>query len=183
MFRHNNNNDVRIYSNRFYECPSPRPVFLFHSKFQVLEESRCPLRKTRTVFLAILKTVCCRESILGNILRKSTTNTTTNPTLASSLWITTSLLFRDPELVKNILVKDFQNFMECQISTDEKTDPLWASSVFVKKGQRWREIRTNFTPLFTTGKMKTMFYLVNVCVCVCVCVWKRPGCLLGEGHC
>jgi hypothetical protein len=74
-----------------------------------------------------------------------------------------SVLVRDPQLVKNILVKDFQNFMDHQISTDEKIDPLWASSVFVKKGQRWREIRTNFTPLFTTGKMKTMFCLVNVC--------------------
>jgi hypothetical protein len=74
-----------------------------------------------------------------------------------------SLLVRDPELVKNILVKDFQYFMDRHISVDEKTDPLWASTVFVIKGQRWREIRTSFTPLFSTGKMKTMFYLVDVC--------------------
>jgi hypothetical protein len=35
-----------------------------------------------------------------------------------------SLLVRDPELEKNIVVKDFQTFMDRQISTDEKTDPL-----------------------------------------------------------
>jgi len=39
------------------------------------------------------------------------------------------LLVRDSELVKNILVKDFQNFMDRQISTDEKTDPLRSSTV------------------------------------------------------
>jgi hypothetical protein len=42
-----------------------------------------------------------------------------------------SLLVRDPELEKNIVVKDFQHFMDRQISTDEKTDPLCSSTVFV----------------------------------------------------
>ena len=74
-----------------------------------------------------------------------------------------SLLVRDPELLKNFLVKDFQNFMDCQICTDEKTNPLWSSTIFVMKGQLWREVRTSFRPLFLTGKMKTMFYLVDVC--------------------
>jgi cytochrome P450 len=72
-------------------------------------------------------------------------------------------LVRDPELVKNILVKDFQNFMDRQISTDEKTDPLWANTMFMMKGQRWRELRTSLTPLFSIGKMKMMFGLVDVC--------------------
>jgi len=74
-----------------------------------------------------------------------------------------SLLVRDPELEKNIVVKDFQRIMDRQISTDEKTEPLISSTFFVLNGQRWREDRTSFRPLFSTGKMKTMFCLVDVC--------------------
>jgi cytochrome P450 family 6 len=73
------------------------------------------------------------------------------------------LLIRDLEFVKNILVKNFQYFIDRIISFDEKLDPLWSKILFVIKGQRWRQWRTNLTPVFTSGKMKMMFYLVDTC--------------------
>jgi hypothetical protein len=73
------------------------------------------------------------------------------------------LLIRDVELVKNILIKDFQNFIDRLSSFDEKLDPLPSKILFVAKGQRWRLWRTNLTPVFSSGKMKMMFYLVDTC--------------------
>jgi hypothetical protein len=73
------------------------------------------------------------------------------------------LLIRDLELVKNILVKDFQYFTDRIIAFDEKLDPLCSKILFVMKGQRWRHWRTNLTPMFTSGKMKKIFYLVDTC--------------------
>jgi len=73
------------------------------------------------------------------------------------------LLVRDLELVKNILVKDFQNFIDHVFSLDEKLDPLGYKGLFSMKGQRWRHWRTNLSPAFTSGKMKMMFYLVDTC--------------------
>jgi hypothetical protein len=73
------------------------------------------------------------------------------------------LLIRDLELVKNILVKDFQYFIDRVISVDEKLEPLSSRSLFVIKGQLWRHWRTNLTPVFSSGKMKMMFYLVDKC--------------------
>jgi cytochrome P450 len=74
-----------------------------------------------------------------------------------------SLLIRDPELVKNILVKGFQTFMDRIFSFEEQVDPLTGTNLFALKGQLWRHLRTNLTPVFTSRKMKMMFYMVDTC--------------------
>jgi cytochrome P450 family 6 len=74
-----------------------------------------------------------------------------------------NLLIRDVELVKSILVKDFQYFIDRIISVDKNLDPLASRSLFLVKGQRWRHWKTNLIPVFTSDKMKIMFYLVDTC--------------------
>ena len=72
-------------------------------------------------------------------------------------------LIRDLELVKNILVKDFQIFMDRIFSYEDKFDPVFGNMMPLLKGQLWRHIRTNMTPVFTSRKMKLMFCLVDTC--------------------
>jgi len=72
-------------------------------------------------------------------------------------------LIRDLELVKNILVKDFQIFMDRIFSYEDKFDPVFGNMMPLLKGQLWRHIRTNLTPVFTSRKTKMMFYLVDIC--------------------
>ena len=74
-----------------------------------------------------------------------------------------SLLIRDPELVNNILVKDFQYFMDRTFSFEDKFDPVFGKVLCILKGQLWRHLRTNLTSVFTSCKMKKMFYLVDTC--------------------
>jgi cytochrome P450 family 6 len=72
-------------------------------------------------------------------------------------------LIRDPELVKNILVKDFQTFMNRKVSFDDKFDPVIGTNICALKRQLWLHLRTNLTPVFTSRKMKMMFYLMDTC--------------------
>jgi hypothetical protein len=65
--------------------------------------------------------------------------------------------------VKNILVKDAHNFIDRIISFDGNLDPLSGRVLFMIKGQHWRHVRVNLTPVFTSAKMKMMFYLVEIC--------------------
>jgi cytochrome P450 family 6 len=74
-----------------------------------------------------------------------------------------SLLIRDPEIVKNILVKNFYFFMDRMISFEGRCDPLFGNNLCALKGKTWRHIRTHLTPVFTSHKMKMMFYLVDIC--------------------
>jgi hypothetical protein len=74
-----------------------------------------------------------------------------------------SLLIRDLELVKNILVKDFQTFMNRVFSLEEKLDPVLGNNLAAVRGQLWRHLRTSLTTVFTSRKMKMMFYLVDTC--------------------
>lgn len=71
------------------------------------------------------------------------------------------LIVKSPELIKAILVKDFNYFQDRTIVSDESADPIAANFIFFVKNPKWREIRMKMTPIFTSGKMKSMFDLFN----------------------
>ncbi|XP_011866847.1 PREDICTED: cytochrome P450 9e2-like isoform X3 [Vollenhovia emeryi] len=76
---------------------------------------------------------------------------------------TPSVLLRDPELIKDVMVKDFEHFQDHQIFVDESVEPLFGKNVFALRGNRWKEMRNTLSPSFTASKMKFMFDLVSKC--------------------
>jgi len=72
------------------------------------------------------------------------------------------LLIRDRELVKNILVKDFNSFSNRYASPGEQ-DRLAYASLFFLQNPAWKTVRTKLTPIFTSGKLKKMYDLMQVC--------------------
>lgn len=70
----------------------------------------------------------------------------------------------DPEYLRQILIRDFDHFINHpNITLDEKVDPLFGKSLFFLTGQKWRDMRSTLTPIFTGSKMRQMFQLVLDC--------------------
>ncbi|XP_069702400.1 probable cytochrome P450 6a14 [Periplaneta americana] len=67
-----------------------------------------------------------------------------------------SLILRDPEVIKQVLVKDFDHFYSRGATVDEKKNPL-LGHVGALSGSKWKNLRVKLSPTFTSGKMKIMF--------------------------
>ncbi|EZA52471.1 Cytochrome P450 9e2 [Ooceraea biroi] len=76
---------------------------------------------------------------------------------------TPGLLIRDPDLIKDITVKDFEHFPDHRSFVDENVEPLFAKNIFSLRGDRWREMRNTLSPSFTASKMKFMYELIAKC--------------------
>lgn len=73
-----------------------------------------------------------------------------------------SLLIRDPDVVRQVLIKDFNTFHDRGIYSDEKRDPL-SGHLFALPGEKWRKMRSKLSPTFTSGKLKGMFSTLVDC--------------------
>lgn len=70
-------------------------------------------------------------------------------------------IVRDPELIKNVAVKQFDNFVNRRVDINPDIDPLAARNLFFVKDTAWREMRATLSPSFTGSKMRAMLALVT----------------------
>ncbi|XP_012274077.1 cytochrome P450 9e2 [Orussus abietinus] len=73
------------------------------------------------------------------------------------------IIIRDPELIKTIAVKNFDDFPNHRAFLDPELDPLFANNLFSLRDDTWRQMRTLLSPAFTSSKMKLMFKLMSKC--------------------
>ncbi|KAL1458108.1 hypothetical protein WDU94_008282 [Cyamophila willieti] len=73
------------------------------------------------------------------------------------------LVLTDPELIKHVLIKDFDVFVDRGLfDTDESTEPMM-KNLFGLRGDEWRKMRNKMSPTFTSGRIKEMFPLIEGC--------------------
>ncbi|XP_052755391.1 cytochrome P450 6B2-like [Galleria mellonella] len=70
------------------------------------------------------------------------------------------LVVRDPDLIKRILITDFNNFYSRGLSPEHKVIEPLLRNLFFADGDLWRLLRQRMTPAFTSGKLKAMFPLI-----------------------
>ncbi|XP_046824906.1 probable cytochrome P450 6a14 [Vespa crabro] len=72
------------------------------------------------------------------------------------------LIVKDPEMIKDVLIKDFSKISDRGITVFEKVEPL-SQHLFSLEPKRWRPLRIKLSPVFTSGKLKEMFNLILEC--------------------
>lgn len=71
-----------------------------------------------------------------------------------------TIMINDPELIRLVLIKEFNKFPDRGLYFNEKIDPL-SGHLFLLPGERWRILRAKLSPTFTSGKLKQMFPLLR----------------------
>ncbi|KXJ78555.1 hypothetical protein RP20_CCG004239 [Aedes albopictus] len=76
---------------------------------------------------------------------------------------TPQLMIRDPELIKEVMIKGFRYFAANEFSdvVDEKSDPLFARNPFSLSGEKWKTRRAEITPAFTNNRIKALSTLMD----------------------
>lgn len=65
-----------------------------------------------------------------------------------------AILVRDIDLIKKILIDDFDNFSVNEWKVSEKSEPLLASNPFLCRDDEWIISRNTFSPVFSPNKVK-----------------------------
>jgi len=60
-----------------------------------------------------------------------------------------------------VLIKDFNRFTNRYARCDPHGDVLGSNNLFLVRNPQWKEIRTKLTPVFTSGKLKAMYPLMQ----------------------
>lgn len=71
-----------------------------------------------------------------------------------------SLLLRDMDLIKDVLIKDFDHFVDRR-DVDFSNNKYLANMLTLLKGDKWKSMRSMSSPIFTSGKLKGMVPLID----------------------
>ena len=78
-----------------------------------------------------------------------------------------ALIIKNVDMIRNVMVKDFSHFVDRNSSGTANwcqggdLDQLWAKGISELSGDLWKDVRSSFTPIFTSGKMKGMLKFVT----------------------
>lgn len=73
-----------------------------------------------------------------------------------------TIMIRDPELINQVLIKDFTHF-EDRGPQMKGAKNLLSLGLSILSGDEWRNARHKITPTFTSGKLKMMFGPIKEC--------------------
>ncbi|XP_075167817.1 cytochrome P450 6g1-like [Haematobia irritans] len=72
-----------------------------------------------------------------------------------------ALLVRDPDLLKSIFVKDFENFTNRFAQPARRKDRIASQMLFFANDSYWKDMRSRLTQFFSSAKLKQMYPFIQ----------------------
>lgn len=135
--------------------------YLLTKKYDYWKKKKVPYLKPLPLF-GNYKDYMLLKTFIGNAAKKMCQQYPDEPYIGVFYGTEPTLLVQDPELLKVIMIKDFYYFHGREVSKYANSEAI-TQVVFFNAGDHWKVIRQNLTPLFTSGKMKNMFPLIEKC--------------------
>ena len=102
----------------------------------------------------------------NDVLKEEAEETKNLPYYGGYMFDKPVLFIRDAEWVRQITIKDFDYFVDRNGSVYGKlfgsgtlTDTIWQKQMASATGEEWKNLRSTFTPIFSSGKMKGETFL------------------------
>ena len=132
----------------------------FKKKFAFWSDRGFPYVESNSIPLGSMTKVGFTEHTTDFMLREYNNFKHKGPGFGCFTSVQPTFVPTDPELMKDILVRNFDNFHERGLPINREVDPL-SAHLFLLNGQEWKDLRAKLTPTFTSGKMKMMFPIVE----------------------
>ncbi|GBP90646.1 Cytochrome P450 6B6 [Eumeta japonica] len=82
------------------------------------------------------------------------------PAVGTFAFATPALVLRDLKNIEEVMTGDFNTFNDRGFNINPKVDRL-ADNVLLMNGIRWKLTRQKMTPLFTSSKLRNMYYIMD----------------------
>lgn len=115
-----------------------------------------------TILLGNFSEYIFLKKYLGQVTQEICNKFPKEPYIGAYYGTEPTLIVQDPELIKLIMTKDFYFFSSREISSYTNKEVI-TQNLFFTQGDRWKVMRQNLTPLFSSAKMRNMFYLIEKC--------------------
>lgn len=70
------------------------------------------------------------------------------------------LMLRDPEIIKQLMIRDFENFSDRHFAGFVQRDSIGMKNLFGLKNPLWKYLRSKITPTMTKNKLRQMLPLM-----------------------
>ncbi|XP_023245011.1 cytochrome P450 6k1-like [Copidosoma floridanum] len=70
------------------------------------------------------------------------------------------LLLRDPKIIKNIMIRSFENFSDRHFGGSQQKDSMGMTNLFGLKNPAWKYLRSKLTPTLNGSRLKQMLPLL-----------------------
>lgn len=129
--------------------------------FNYWEKKKVPYAKPVPIFGNYAGHIQMRQSS-GKISQKLCQNFREQPYFGTFYGTDPALVILDPEIIKLVFTKDFYYFnsRECM---EYNAREVSTQNLFFAHGDKWRIVRQNLTPFFSSARMKSMFHLIQKC--------------------